>query len=73
MKHLVIAMSLLLPVLVQGCNHVVLEKTTNLNIILKEQANKPGGYQNLNDVLKEKDDKPGGYQNLNDVLKKKAD
>ena len=73
MKHLVVAMSLLLPVLVQGCKHVVLHQTTNLNIILKEKADKPGGSQNLNDVLKEKADKPGGYQNLNDVLKEKAD
>ena len=73
MKHLVVAMSLLLPVLVQGCKHVVLHQTTNLNIILKEKADKSGGTQNLNDVLKKKAGKSGGFQNLNDVLKKKSD
>ena len=73
MKHHAVVMSLLLPVMVQGCEHVVLHETTNLNIILKEKANQPGGSQNLNDVLKEKADKSGGSQNLNDVLKKKAD
>ena len=73
MKHLVVVISLLLPVLVQGCKHVVLHQTTNLNIILKEKANKPVGSQNLNDVLKKKADKSDGFQNLNDVLKEKAD
>ena len=70
MKHLYLF--ILLPVLMQGCNHVVLQKTTNLNIILKEKADKPGGTKNLNDVLRKKTDKSTGLQNLNDVLKKKA-
>ena len=72
MKHLVVGMFLLFPILVQGCKHVVLHETTNLDVILKEKKDEPRGHQNLNIILKKKTDKPGGYQNLNDVLKKKA-
>ena len=73
MKYLVVGMFLLFPILVQGCKHVVLHETTNLDVILKEKKDEPRGHQNLNIILKKKTDKPGGYQNLNDVLKKKTD